>query len=65
MKKDFGACPEQQVRSRTVGWYKKSEMGHPVEEMGVVRSRISDAWSLFFLKTVSETSPGWSQLPEK
>lgn len=64
-KKGSDACPEQQVSSRTVGWYKKSEMGHPVEAMGVRRSWVSDTWSLFSLKAVSETSPGWAQLPEE
>lgn len=64
-KKDSGACSEQQVRSRAVGWYKKSAMECPVEEMGVGRSRISDMWSVFSLKAVSETSPGWAQVPEK
>lgn len=48
-----------------MSWYEKSEMGRPIEEVGVRRSRISDMWSLFSLKAVSETSPGCAQLPEK
>lgn len=40
--------PRAAGEQQTVGWYKKSEMGRPVEAMGVRRSWVSDTWSLIF-----------------